>query len=207
MTTRALLRDRIVHDLERSDLVQQVNEAIGDAIDFHQAERFYFNEARSVTFATVAAQREYTSTAIAGLIKLDEVLATVSGAARILRSMDPVVMELHHDTGISTGPPTSWSYYNQGISLYPLPDDAYTVRLLGHLKIAAPATDEEEGNPWMTEAFELIRASAKVFMAAHFFPDGDLGQRAAAMEGRALDKLRRETSRRLGRGRLVPTCW
>lgn len=207
MTTRALLRDRIVHDLERSDLVQEVNEAIGDAIDFHQAERFYFNEARTVTFPTVAAQREYTSTAIAGFIKMDEVLVTVSGANRVLRPLDPVVMELHHDTGISTGPPTSWSYYNQGISLYPLPDGVYTVRMMGHLKIAAPATDEEVGNPWMTEAFELIRASAKVFMAAHFFPDGDLGQRAAAMEARALDKLRRETSRRLGRGRLVPTCW
>ncbi len=207
MTTRALLRDRIAHDLERSDLVQEVDEAIGDAIDFHQAERFYFNEARSVTFSTVTAQREYALPTIAGFIKIDEVLGTVSGATRVLRPMDPVIMELHHDTGISTGPPTSWSYYNQGISLYPLPDGIYTVRMMGHLKIAGPATDEETGNPWMTEAFELIRAAAKVFMAAHFFPDGDLAQRVAAMEARALDKLRRETSRRLGRGHLVPTCW
>lgn len=209
MTTLATLKTRIASDLERSDMGTQIAECISDAITYYQSERFYFNETRSVTFSTVASQREYTSTDEANIpkfIKLDAVIATVSGNARELCWTDPVVMELLHDSNVTAGQPSDYAYYDQSLSIYPLPDQAYTIRLMGHIKKAEPASDSEANNVWMTEGFELIRARAKLYFAIHTgVDDGTLAANAARAEVIALERLQRETARRVGTGRFIPT--
>ena len=41
------------------------------------------------------------------------------------------------------------------------PSVHYDIQFVGGIKTAAPASDAEAGNVWMTEAYELIRCRAK----------------------------------------------
>ena len=61
MTTLATLKSRIADDISRSDLTTQIANSITDAITYYQNRRFFFNETRSETFDTVAAQSLYRS--------------------------------------------------------------------------------------------------------------------------------------------------
>lgn len=203
MSTLTLLKARIADDLARGDISQQIGEAINDAIAHYQSERFYFNESRTAIFSTVIGQREYTPTDT--VVNIDALFATVSGDTRLLSQEDPYRMELRHDASTTQGPPTRWAYYGQKISLYPLPDAVYTMRIVGQIKAAAPADDATAGNVWMTEAFELLRASAKLRLAVHVLRDDDMAAKMDAAVNVALQRLHLETALRTGMGRIVAT--
>lgn len=207
MTTLSVLKSTIANDLARSDLTSEIAAAIEEAIRHYSAERFWFNERRSGTFSTVASTREYTTseTAIAAIMRLDAVFITVSGRKYPLILMDPITMELLDDDSTSTGPPAQYSYFDRSLFLYPTPDQAYTVRLMGHMKAAAPADDTEADNVWMTEAFELLRCKATQLIAGHVNIDTELLQLMTAGEGMALQRLRAETTRRTASGFVTPT--
>jgi hypothetical protein len=211
MSTLATLKAEIVSDLDdRTDLTAEIASAITSAITFYQRDRFYFNERRSTTFATVADQQNYGSAAssdIPNFLRIDQAHITVSGQRRELNRVNFYQIEPMFDSSAATGEPYSYAYYNRDVWLYPVADDAYTVRLLGLLVVAAPATDDEASNPWMTEAYELIRCRAKGYLAIHKLRDTDLAQLMGQAEGDALARLRKETALRLGTGQFVSTCF
>ena len=221
MTTLDTLKARIADDIARSDVTSPIADAITDAINHYKGERFYFNESRTATFATVADQETYTSSDDADIplyIDLDGVWVEDSTNNYKLRQYDIVEMEdLIPVSGATSGRPYAFSYFNQSFRLYPVPDQAYTVRPVGHLEVAAPATGSEADNVWMTEAFELLRCRAKAYLAVHILRDPEMlilmrGADAAVeppggAEGAALAQLRRGTAKRFrsGDGRIQPT--
>lgn len=210
MTTLATLKAEIADDIARTDLTTQIADAITKAIEHYQKRRFFFNETRDVTFSTVADQAIYTSADnadIPNFYKIDGLFITVSGHTYDLRRIDPLIMEHLQDDSASSGQSTSYSYFNQSLWLYPIPDQAYTVRTQGHIKVAVPATDAEADNVWMTHGYELIRARAKASVALHKIRDVELANEARAAELVALEALDAETSQRIGTGRIVPTSW
>ena len=212
MTTLTALKAQIADDLARDDLTTQIAAAITQAIEFYKEERLFWTETRAETFATVASQSAYTvsdDAAIPLFIKIDDVMLQDSSSIEYgpLERADQVVMEQLLDDGSATGRPDTWSYYNDTLYFYPVPDAVYTVRPMGQIEVAAPSTDVETGNKWMTKGYELIRCKAKGYIFLHTVKDPN---QAVAMEAAAqaeLAKLRRDTSKRTATGRIKATCF
>lgn len=177
MTTLAVMKARIADELARSDLTSQIAYAITDAIDAYSDRRFHFNEGRATTFDTVASQEFYDAddaAAIATIQKIDYIVLYVGDFATHLRPMSPAEIEAASSSGVNTGQPAWYCWYGSQIRLYPNPSEAWTVRIGASVKAAAPATDAETGNAWMTHAERLIRSRAKLELALHVLKDQEL---------------------------------
>lgn len=209
MTTLTIMKARIASELRRSDLTSNIADAISTAISAYQDERFYFNEKRTNTFNTVIDQEFYSSSdfaAIALLVKIDYVTMLVGDTVFDLLPDIPVVMEGNSDNATSTGQPGWYVYYEQRIRLYPVPAAVYAVRVAGLYRYAAPATDDEASNFWMTEGERLIRSRAKYELATHVLRDMELAQIMTANTSEAFDQLKRKTNKltQHGNGRILP---
>lgn len=200
MSTLTVLKATIADDINRSDLTSQIAAAITNAINHYQASRFFFNESRGLTFATVAAQSRYSSsddTDIPKFVSIDAVfLIDSSSIAHELRWRDPVEMENLLDSSASSGRPHDYTYFANGFQFYPIPDAAYTIRPVGLVKVDEPATDAEANNAWMTSAAELIRCRAKAYLAVHVLKDPDMAMLMQLAERDALSRLRSETNKK-----------
>lgn len=190
MSTLATLKTRIADELSRSDLTSQIALAITDAIGKYQKVRFYFNETGALgeTFNTGAGTETYTSASNPNLpfmYDLDDLFITVSGNLSVLQRIDPTLYRLQK-TNSASGQPYNYMWLNQTISLWPVPDQAYTITMVGHYKLAAPASDSEANNKWMTDAERLIRSCAKRMLYEDVLLDQDA---AAASEKAELDSL------------------
>jgi hypothetical protein len=224
VTTLSLLKTRIADDINRTDLTSQIADAITDAITHYKEQRFFFTETRSSTFATVATptpQSTYISSDDADIplfVEIDDVFLNDGTNERRLTWASPAEMQWLLDSSAASGRPYKYSYFEQSFRLYPIPDAVYTVRPIGVIEKAAPATDGEADNVWMTKAFELIRCRAKWYLCGHTIqdfemviamggnpntPDGKNGEGGAV--GAALQKLRRETAKKTYGGMIAAT--
>lgn len=201
MTTLAIMKARIADELgQRTDLTSQIAYAISDAIAAYQAERFYFNETRSITFTTVADQEFYDADVAASLANIWAVrfvTLTVGDHSYSLGYMDPADMEVSSASGTNTGQPGWYTWESNQIRLYPTPSEAWTVRVGCSASVAAPATDGEAANPWMTEAERLIRSRAKLEMAIHVVQDQALAAAMGEAVAEAFRQLKDKTTKRL----------
>jgi hypothetical protein len=107
------------------------------------------------------------------------------------------------------GQPTSYTYYNQQIRLYPIPNDAWDVTVSAHIKLEAPVSDDETFNAWMTDAERLIRARAKLNLSRNVNASGlDPGFSPSAIvifsseETDAFNELKSRTAKQLGTGKI-----
>jgi len=204
------LKAKIADDLARSDISTQIEDAVATSIQFFQKKRFYFNETRTATFSTVAAQSFYSASDDADIpkfLKLDGVFVTDSGGeVSELTPTDAVSLQALLDANPSSGVPTDYAWFDQGFILYPVPDAAYTVTPMGHYELAAPASDNETGNAWMTDAFEMIRSHAKAYLYTHVIknaPDKRAEMIDAAAGGK--NSLADATNRRKATGQIART--
>lgn len=208
MSTLALLKAEIADDLARSDLTSQIASAISSAIAFYKPGRFFFNETRDATFATVADQSRYTSDDDADIplfLKLDGVFLEDDGQSYWLHRNEPVELESLLDGNATGGRPVSYAYFNRSFWLYPVPDGVYTVRPIGQIEKAAPASDAETGNVWMTNAYELIRCRAKRYLFQHIIKDPAQASMMGAFESKALASLMVGTTQRVASGMIRKT--
>lgn len=198
MTTLADLKARIRTDIFREDLDDQIAESIGDAIRYYQRKRFFFNERRDVTFLTIPGQIWYGEDVTGTVLSLDDAfyVRQDSDVSQIRRT-DTTNFAYLTDASASRGEPFVYAYYGQDIGLYPIPDQAYTVRLIGQFKLNAPATDDEPDNAWMNEGFELIRCRAKAYLYGHVIQDVQSASVFNGMERDELQSLMSETTRRV----------
>lgn len=209
MTTLAIMKSRIATELRRTNLTSQIASAITSAIGAYDHERFYTNESRENTFTTVASQEFYTSSdaAFIGLLtKIDYVFLFINDTPFELFAQTPRITEDASTNATATGTPEVYSWYDEKLRLYPVPADAWTIRVGGVLATAAPASDSETGNFWMTTAERLIRSRAKQELALHVLYDDMLAQRMGAAATEALDQLNLRTTRitKTGGGRVRP---
>lgn len=124
-----------------------------------------------------------------------------------MRATTPEHLELIGDSSASRSRPYLYSYFNQQLRIYPIPDSAnYTMRLQAWVRVDAP-TVGTESNAWTTEAYDLIHAAAKRYLAQHTLRDADLAVAAGLAEQDALMDLQAETSSKNGTGIITPTCW
>lgn len=207
MSTLAELKTEIADDLDRTDLTSQIEREISRAIAFYQPTRFFFNETRDVTFSTVAAQSLYTvadSADIPNFYEIDQICIEDGGQKYEIDEISPKLWEVATGSGGSSKP-ISWAYFNQSIGLYPVPDGAYTVRLIGHIKVDAPAADDEAGNVWMVTGFDLIRSHVCASLGLKKLRDQGLFQSHSMAAGVELSRLLAETAGRVGTGYVTPS--
>lgn len=217
MSTLGTLKSTIADDLNRGDLTSQIASAITAAIEHYQIDPLFIAETRDSTFATVAAQSRYTSSDDADIalwVRLDAVFLEDSGGTRYrLTRNDPVDMEARLDVSASSSRPSDWTYYQRSFWLYPVPDAVYTVRPMGTIKKAAPASDGESDNVWMTTAYQLIRFRAEWDLNSNMIKDAEEAGRLGGYDGTqglvamAYDRLKRETSMKTASGIISPTVF
>lgn len=209
MTTLAILKATISDDLARSDsnITTVIGNEITRAIEHYQSRRFWFNESRSSTFLTVADQMIYSpddDADIANFIEIDQ--AFINDGSTDFKLNIVKWSEVESAVKNSTsGRPTEIAMLNGTLGFYQIPDAAYTVRVIGHEKIAVPATDSEADNPWMVYAFDLIRSRAEMKIEARYLKDRDAAMVSRELMNDALHVLDRESASKMGTGHLVPT--
>ena len=203
MTTLAVMKARIVREIRRSNLTTDIDAAITTAIEAYQHERLAFNESREFTFATVTSQEIYTSSDDADLgniIKFDYVNYVQGSNSWPLDPLTPARIEYLNAAGSFTGEPQGYCWYNERMRIYPVPAAVYTIRIGCVKKIAAPASDSEASNRWMTDAELLIRCRAKYELYAHVILNGTMAEyfnpeRDGSPTKQALERLQIKASR------------
>jgi hypothetical protein len=217
VTTLAIMKARIETELRRDDLTTQIADAITTAIGELEAERFYFNESRAVTFDTVALQEFYgaaDSAFIPRILKFDYAKTVIGGTVRTLDPETPERMEYLSQNGVSTGQPLAYCWYGEQIRLYPKPTEIYTIRFGALIKMSAPASDAEADNPWMVKAEKLVRSYAKYEIYEHVLFDQAKAQvfnpaNEAGPTFEAMRVLRKRTNNLTQQGGwlVTPTCF
>lgn len=213
MSTLTIMKQRVADELARSDLGAMISFAISDAIAYYQSKRFLFNESRDITFDTVDEQEfydRYDHVAIPNLMAIDYAKITVNTNTILnLRRADPEEIESFQPT--TSGEPNCYSYYEQQIRLYPVPNDTWEIRIGAHIKLDEPASDTEIRNAWMTDAERLIRARAKLNLARNVNAAGldpMFSDKALLIfkdeEMDAFNELKARTAKSLGTGQIKP---
>lgn len=207
--TLGAMKLRIKNEINRSDMDDDIANAIADAIEAYQDERFYWNETRTITFSTVASQEFYDESdaaALGRLTKIDYVAIYTGDQPYELLPIPPADIEHFSTNGTSQGQPSWYCYYGEQLRVYPVPDAAWTMRVAGTVTVAAPATDGETSNAWMTKAERLIRNRAKAELYTHVDDIADDGKAAKflAMAEEAFAQLKDRTNMitQTGEGRI-----
>lgn len=212
------MKARIARELARSNLTDQIADAINDAISAYADERFRFsdiNPAAPPTFNTVVGQTVYDATAnpnISTAYKIDYVLINIGNTKQYLVRREPVDIKLYLQNNTMRGIPSDYAYEGNSLIIAPAPTDVRLITLGLFLNVAPPADDNEVGNPWMTWGERLIRSRAKFEIATHVTrnsvmaramspdPSNDGGPDGAAY--RAYVDLKGQGNRITGRGRV-----
>lgn len=195
------MQTRIADELQRSDLTSQIQLAILDAIRDYERQRFYFNEERLVPLFTCVVGQEFYTTSddadIASMPHIDSMTLFAFNNRYTLEYITPQQMETISVSPIWTGMPTNYTYYNEQIRLYPIPNYAYPVYVSGTVRYALPSSSSD-GGVWMNEAEQLIRFAAKEKLYRDVLRDQ--AQMMAAMKTKedALTFLQAETAQRGG---------
>ena len=169
----ATLKSRIAREIRRVDLDTEIADAISDAIDTYQGDRFWFNEpslATNPTFNTVIGQDTYDGTvvpAVGLMYKIDYLTYQQAGTTFKIVRRTPEEVQLQNQTGFIAGPPSIFCYAGGAISISPVPDAIYPIKIFGHINMAPPTDDADDTSVWTNVAEKLIRARAKYEVAVH----------------------------------------
>lgn len=202
--------DRIAAELERSDLGSSsspgvIGTHINDAIKLYKARQWWFLQGptSAALTSTTTASDSYVSE-YSGLIQLDSLRITVSGALRELTPISFDEMERLHDWVDSANVPFNYTRYGGRVRLYPTPNATYTLTWSGLFE-EATLSDSADTNDWMTTGELLIRHTARMTVLRDYIRD--LESAGACMPGiEAAEKaLDREHARRQPTRTIAPS--
>lgn len=227
--TQLLLKARIALELARPEILStdgRIADAITDAITEYQKQKFRFSEINPLTpptFNTVGGQQNYNSAntaqpVISSLYCINFLAYTFGTSTYFIRRVTPLDIVMANQGNQVTGPPEAFALEGETIMFTPVPDQAYTVTIDAHVMVAAPATDAETGNRWMTDGEKLIRSRVKFEIATHITrnPTMAMAMSPEANGGpgggmgatyRAWKALKGEANRLQSRGRVRPMPW
>lgn len=190
-----------------NEYLQQVQKCIFSAVRYCEREPFYFNQSRDIVFLTEKGRGRYgeeDNYHISTAVQIKEIYREEHGFKQALDSVSPDHMERHMATNVC-GRPTSFSYFDRALFLYPIPDAVYTLRLILTPMRVDEIRDVDELGVWFTEGFDLIRARAKYELYSHYIKDENAAARALLDFQDQLGRLRYETSKRQNCDRIIPT--
>lgn len=194
---------RIARELRRSNVDEQIKDAVNDAILEASSTRFYFNEMVGVTFDTVIGQEYYPDLALTDV----DIMYYFQGVTK--RRVYEISNTLANARAIGTtlsGQLLDFSRVGTTLRLYPIPSAVFTLTMDGYGRLTpSPLVNDVDTNDWLTEGERYIRALAKRNVLRDVLRD--YGE-ATALDAMAADyrtDLLDATTQRIGTGVLSPT--
>ncbi len=201
------IKTRIATDLTRDDLTSQIANAVLDAVKFYARERFWFNTSRSLTFNTAPAQGDYglaDYSLIPHMVRIYAMFLPQSISVLPLDRYEAPDFELLANAATGGGQPKAFTYVDQTIRLWPIPNAVFTMRMHAHYKFP-PLVNDTDTNAWTDMAEELIRSHAKLLLYTDVLEDPDGATRMAGKIPVLLAALRAESSARESTGIIAGT--
>jgi len=220
MPTLGDLKAKIAQDLRRSNLTDEIADAIPDAIRDHDTERFWWNDTAPSAYKLTVTPNGGTGTngptggpagdvyflapqpaiGLQEFVKIDMVRAQIPVVWYTVKATDWDKLEFFYST-LSNGQPSWWAFQQGYLRIYPLPSQPYNLRIFGQYRLI-PLVNDTDSNAWTNQGFNLIRYT--VLKRLFSYPVRNAEQVANAEQAgmRALDYLRRETDRRSRQGRM-----
>jgi hypothetical protein len=191
MATLGDLKTRIKTEMVRTDL----NDELASTLDLHiqraceyfADERFWFN----AYIGTVACVPGSQTVSVPVAIRRVDRVSIPSIQVEVRE-----VLLTEFPDFVASAIPQVYAYDNDALIMYPTPDQAYSLRVVGTKQINAPATDADS-NEWTNEAQDLIVARAKMTLYRDQFRDLEGVGIAKSATEEELTRLKRETARRL----------
>ncbi len=206
MATLGELKTRIITETNRDDLEDDLASSltlcIQRAIEHYADSRYWFNELR--TTSTAAQGAEYIN--IPATLKIVDHLRIIVGGVRYpLRKLQMDQVEELYSVPL-TGQPTDWAEYLGQARLWPTPNIAYTMIWEGIADVTPlDYNDDNSSNYWTNEGYDLIDARARFLLYRDYFRDPEGMQIAKAAEVEAEGRLKGQSNRLIGTGRLQPS--
>lgn len=192
------MSDRIADELVRPDLrASHIPLAVKDAIKEAATNRFWFNEVRGLTFATVPGQDFYDSTAVPALgylSRIDALWALINGQRRDLCLANRLDMDCWNDGQMGlTGEPAYYARYGGGILLWMHPREEWAITIDGTTEFP-PVNTDNDTNAFFTDGEKYIRALAKANLLENVIRDFDQADRQWQVAEREKRTLLLETN-------------
>lgn len=210
MASRLTVRTRILDDINRgTDAAARVDVAILDAIYFHRAERFTWNQKRK----TFLISSEYTSLT-ANWLEIDALTLERAGD-----EVDPLIekpWKWIHQRGRDTNDISEPIYYaiqhdaaGPQLRVYPSPDVTYSVEMAYHFDLVASVSSLSDSfsTGWLTAGEQMIRLQAQGDVLINYIkgPEAIADGRLCLDQSQAIYKqLRRRKNRADSSGSIQP---
>lgn len=191
MATLGDLKARIKTEMVRTDLDDDLSSTLAlhiqRACEYFSDERFWFNAYIGNVSTVPGVQTVNVPVAIRRVERVS--------IPSLLVEVREVLLTEFPDF-VASAIPQVYAYDNDALIMYPTPDQAYSLRIVGTKQIDAPVEDTDS-NQWTNEAQDLIVARAKMTLYRDQFRDPEGVELAAAATQEELTRLKRETARRL----------
>jgi hypothetical protein len=201
IATYSDLQTSVANWLKRSDLTSIIPDFITLAEARIARDLRLRRQVTNTALSTVAGTQ--TVTLPSDFLEMENITLTNTTPPAALSVVTPEIMDRKFPSGYVTGQPVVYTIVGDQVQLGPTPDAVYTVRPLGQVLIAAPSSDSEPDNPWMTKGYELIRCAAKAYIYLHTHGFVDQAATFAVAAERELNRLRRDTSKRTATGDIL----
>lgn len=176
MTTLAGLRNKILSDVNRTDLTAVAETAIKDAVKHYENERWWFNEKR----AHIEVDPDTERVALpSDYLECDSMTINISSNVYRIHSIGKIEMDNLYNPS-TKGAPEYYCLYDQQIRLFPIPDVTYTLSMSYQFTLPELATSDS--TVWTNEMGELIRYHSQADIYANTLHNFERAQIAKAME-------------------------
>lgn len=200
-----------------------IQNAIQSAISKWEREPFYFSQtfvqtgaAGPYAFSTVVGQEFYSKTDYAPIgtfAKIRKVWVLIGNNRYTLNERTSQYLDETSVNPVTNGEPIDYAYAGLMLRLYPIPNGVYPIGMEAVQRFGG-LVNPTDTNAWTQDAFDLIRAEAKMILAQEVLKNPELvtlmqraiyGDPAQPRVRGYLDALKGESTRRTGRGRIRAT--
>lgn len=197
---------RIQEDLNRgTDFAARIRRAITDAIWYHRATRFGWNQKRK----TFTVSSEFASLT-ANWIEIDSLVLQTNGDELLPLCEKPWgVIERWQRDEDETDEPTHFAIQYRQLRLWERPDQTYSVQMsyLYDLTPADGSLSDSFSTGWLTEGEQMIRLHAQGDVLINYIDGPEAiakGQQCIQLSREIERKLKRRANREQGGGMIQP---
>lgn len=190
MTTFATMISRIEREIHRTNKNAEVRSAILSAIEhFEEGRQFHFNTERSIASTVIGQKFLPLPDDFVDFIGKFPLQITVNQSTYPLnRRRWDYLQFIDLDAVVGRGIPFDWTYGDNQLRLYPIPQDIYILCLYYKKKLAA-ITADDTSNAWMVDGERVVRARAKWDIYTNVIHQFDKAQQQKIQEAEAFQSL------------------
>jgi hypothetical protein len=205
MATLATIRGRVLAKLVDAGgsiaepTAAQVTAEINSVIDFYEPQNLWFNETTATGTLTVGSDVVPIPADFNHFLEPNALVVEQSNVRYPMVKVSPLQYDSMYSAG--TGLPRFFTYRNQGIQLYFIPDQAYPYRLYYNRSYADLAADGDS-NDFTNYAERLIEYRTLAECYLNYRSDVEMGREYERKAAEELNRLVSQTRQRLATGNL-----